>query len=236
MKIIKLTAFLFAFLLVSTVSAQRSKVMSTTATYEKDAMAAQSITLDAGRSKVQDLWDQFWDERFDVDIDRFDREKSSASYLSEEVIVSTISDKTMDVLSKVSGSSNRSEVQLSIRFGYDMVVDNNKFPMEFKKAGMILDDFQTYFYERYFSEKITDLKDRLEDVRDEKEDAADDQSKASKKIAKYQDKIRKYEEKIIEEREEMGEERTVEASKADRLRELEKELSELERMRRRYVK
>lgn len=236
MNYLKFSFFLFVSCLLLPLFAQRSAVKPVTATFNEQSVPSQSITLDAGKDKVEDLWDQFWDDRFDVDIDRSNRDKNSTTYLAEAVTVNIVSDKTMDVLSNVIGSENRSEVQLTVRFGYDVVVDQNTFPVEYGKTGMVLDDFQTYFYDRYFGERIAEVKDRLADVQDDKEDAVEDQSKAASKIRKWEDKILKYEEKIADARAEIGDEESIEASKADRVKELERELAELERMRRRYVK
>ncbi|PHI19514.1 hypothetical protein CEQ90_12510 [Lewinellaceae bacterium SD302] len=232
--------YLFTCLLliaITTLSAQsRSRVQATMTEYDNQTMASQEITINASQDEVEESWDDFWSDRYDVDVDKADKNRNSITYKSEAAEVSALSNKTMDIYSKLTKlGDNRTGVSLALSFGYDLVATAEKYPDEYQRASTVLDDFQTYFYKRHYDEKIEELRDQLNDVRDDREDAADDQSKASKKIRKYQDKIKKLEEKIADAREEIGEESITEEEKMMRVKELEEKMRMLERERRAYV-
>lgn len=229
--------FLLFFIFSIGLSAQtRSVVTANQQTYDETTLAGQEITINAERDAVEDSWDDFWSDKYDVDVDRVDRDKSAVTYLAQGVENSKIASRKIDVHSKLFGAGQTTKVSLAIGLGYAIVAGPANEPGIYRRASEILDEFQTYFYRNKYDKLIAEVRDDLEDVRDDRQDAAEDQTKAQKRIRKYREKIQDLEKKIAKEQEDMTEEEVTEADKMLRVNELEQKLATLERERRIYVK
>ncbi|WP_420460192.1 hypothetical protein [Neolewinella sp.] len=220
----------------SLVSAQQAATITDgTTTYDKMTLPSMSIQLDAPVDVVYDIWDDFWDERYDIDIDRTDKDGDNIAYLAEQVPVRSLGDKNLDVYSSVGGNEQRTTVNLSLAYAENDVITRTNHEGDYQTASAILQEFRTYFYQRYFDEKLTDTRDELADLRDDSQDASKDAEKARKKIEKYEDKIDKYQRKIEDARENVGDELQTAEEKSERVRQLELQLQELERTRKQYL-
>ena len=214
---------------------QTATVTDGTTTYDKKTLPSMSIQLDAPVEVVYDIWDDFWDERYDIDIDRTDKDGDNIAYLAEQVPLRSLGDKNLDVYSSVDGDEQRSMVNLSLAYAENDVITRTNHQADYGTASAILDEFRTYFYQRYFDEQLSDTRDELADLRDDSQDASEDAEKARKKIAKYEDKIEKYRRKIEDTREEVGDELQTAEEKSERVRALEAQLQDLERARKQYL-
>lgn len=226
---------LVLLLLTGYLSAQSTDTRNSTTEYDRKTMPSVTLTLNASVEEVYDRWDDFWDDRYEVDIDRTDKDGNSIAYLAEQVSLTKISDKRVDVYSNVDGGEQSASVSMTLAFADDDIVTAANHPAAFRAASGLLDEFRNYFYQRYFDEALAETQEELEEVRDDTEDASDDARKAREKIEKYEKKIEKLREKIEDTREEVGEELQTEEEKARRVRELEDRLQQLQRDRKNYL-
>ena len=231
---------LFLLLLITTLTTtlaaqRRADISSAFTSFDKTSMEAMQMTLDAEPDRVMDLWDEFWDDRYDVDVDKIDRDKTSTAYKAEQVNLPLISSKAFDLYSKIGGSAERSTVSMAIAFTANDVATRDKHRDSYEAGEAIMNEFYTYFYSKYFDEKLEEARDDLDDIRDDSQDASKDAEKARKKIAKMERKIEKLREDIEETRAEVGDELQTAEDKAARARELEERVRELERQRARYL-
>jgi predicted ribosome quality control (RQC) complex YloA/Tae2 family protein len=212
-----------------------SRITETNTEYDKERFPSLTVSVDAGVEAVYDPWQEFWEERYDIDIDRTDKDRSSIAYLAEQVSLPNLSDKNLNLYSNVDGTDRIATVSMSVVFGERDVVTGSSYPATHAAMKRILEDFETYFYRSYFDRQLAEVKDELEEVRDDAEDAEKDASKARSKIDKYEEKIADLREKIEEMREEAAEELQLADEKSTRVRELERQLREIEDRRREYV-
>ncbi|MGB3546678.1 MAG: hypothetical protein WBA17_06870 [Saprospiraceae bacterium] len=233
-KLSKLALFAFFLCITGTISAQ-SYVEETSTTFDKRSMSAVMVRIDAPRDAVEDKWDEFWDDKYDVDIDKKDKDRNQITMVAEQVSIPAVSDKNFDLMTKVADSGDGSTVYMGVSFGYDVEASNTQYTSSYQAAKAIMRDFQTYFYDKYFGDQLAELNDELKDVRDDREDASEDQQKSKKKIEKWQKKIADYEEKIQDERDDIGEEIVTEQDKAEKVAELEQRIREIEQMKSRYM-
>ena len=222
-------------LLTGYLTAQTSAIRNSTTEYDRKTMPSMTLTLDAPVDEVYDRWDDFWDDRYEVDIDRTDKDGNSIAYLAEQVSLANVGDKRIDLYSNVDGGEQTATVSMTLAYADDDIVTSTNHPAAFRAATSYLDEFRNYFYQRYFDEALAEIREELEDVRDDTEDASEDAQKARQKIAKYEKKIEKLREKIEDTREEVGEELETEEEKARRVRELEARLQQLQRERNNYL-
>ncbi|MCP9235422.1 hypothetical protein [Lewinella sp. JB7] len=214
---------------------QTAQLRDATVEYDKRQLPSLSLTLEAPVEAVYDPWQDFWEDRYDVDIDRADKDGNDIAYLAEQVNLPALSDKSFDLYTSVEGGEDRSRVNLAITFSESDVVTQQNHAATYSAARGVLEEFRTYFYTTYFDERINETRELLEDVRDDSSSASKDAEKAREKIAKYEDKIEKLQRKIEDTRDEVGDELQTAEEKSRRVRELERELDELQRSRRKFV-
>jgi polyhydroxyalkanoate synthesis regulator phasin len=155
-------------------------------------MMAHELDVNASPDKVIDLWDQYWDKKHDVDVDREDRNRDREIYLAKNVEVTAISDKQMDVYSKIKTTDdNKTTVVLGIGFGYDVYASNDNYSEAFSAAKRVLEEFEQYFYHKYYTEKLVVLRENLEEAKGEAEDMRDDISKNERRIEGWRKDIEK---------------------------------------------
>ena len=229
------TALLFLTLVSTGIYAQSGRVTETTTEYDKKRLASQTLALDAPVEAVYDIWQDFWEDRYDVDIDRTDKDGSNIAYLAEDLSLSDISSKSFDLYSSVDGTDKVSTVSVSIGYDGDQVATSQNDPTAFRAAADKLMEFRTFFYTRYFDDRIATVRESLEDAKEEQEDASGDAEKARKQIAKYEKKIEDLRRRIEKTREDVGEELEAAESSEARVRELEEELRQLQSSRTNYV-
>ncbi|CAH1000520.1 hypothetical protein LEM8419_01673 [Neolewinella maritima] len=217
------------------VGQQTATIKDGTTTYDKKTLPSMTIQLDAPVDRVYDVWDDFWDERYDIDIDRTDKDNDNIAYLAEQVALRSMGDKRMDVYSSVGGTKERAMVNLSLAYSDTDVVTATNHAGDYRTASALLQEFRTYFYQRYFDGQLNETQEELADLRDDSQDASKDAEKAREKIAKYEDKIEKLRRKIEDTREDVGDELQTAEEKSRRVRELEEKLQELRLARKKYL-
>ncbi len=224
--------FLLLFSCTAGLTAQISEGM---ATYDDINLQSLRMTIDAPADEVEERWEEFWEDRYDIDIDKLDKDRNSLAYLAEQVRLPLVSSKNVNLYSKVSDVDNRSDVALAFAYNESDVITRGSHPDSYRAAEAIMNEFRTLFYQQHFDEMIAEVRDDLEDVRDDGRDDSKDAEKARRKIEKYKDKIADYEQKIVDLREEVGEELDSSEEMAARATELERKLRDLEQQRSRYV-
>ncbi|MGB3801450.1 MAG: hypothetical protein WA952_16655 [Lewinella sp.] len=227
---------LLACLSVTPLFAQQDvSITEGTTEYDEQRLASMTISLDAPVETVYDPWQEFWDDRYDIDIDRTDKDGSSIAYLAENIQMIGVSTSPVSFYSNVDGSEDRSTVSISVAIDENTVVTRQNNAAAFTAAEEKLKEFRTYFYTRYFDERLEELTDELEDARDDREDASSDANKARKKIQKYEDKIADLREKIEDTREDVGDELEAAEENEQRVLDLEADLERIRTSRRNYL-
>lgn len=227
--------FLFTLFISLTLSAQNVRTTSTE--YDKLTLDAVSVPIDAEMKVVEDHLDEFFDERYDIDIDRTDKDRGSIAYGAEQVVLPLVSPKAVNLYAKVAEAGDRaSTVYLSFAFTPNDVVNERAHPESFRAGQSILEEFRTYFYDKYFGEQLEEAREELEDMRDDSSDDSKDAQKARKKIDKYERRIANFERKIEELRQEVGDELESAEEKAERARAIERRIRDLEAQRSRYLR
>lgn len=205
------------------VSAQARMVNE--ASFDKVSMAAYEIQIDVAPDRVIDLWDDFWDDRYKVDVDREDRNRNREIYMAKEVTVESISDKQIDIYSSITTTDEeRAKVSLGFGVGYDVYVNQENFGTIFAAAERILNEFEAYSYQTVYSKIVEEREKMLKDAIDEKEDLQDDIKKNESDIESAQKKIADLESEIKKAQQDNEEARKKVVSTAERVSKLEVEL------------
>ncbi|MEM6397756.1 MAG: hypothetical protein AAF741_15510 [Bacteroidota bacterium] len=77
----KIFTTLILFLSVfSLINAQ--EIEATTTNFDDNTFSASQLTIDIPFDQVKDYWDEFWDDKYDIDIDRENRDRESETFLA----------------------------------------------------------------------------------------------------------------------------------------------------------
>ncbi len=222
--------------LAQPLTAQKTgRITNSMVTFDKTSMEAMRMEIDASPELVTDRWEEFWDDRYDVDIDKTDRDKMSTAFLAEQASIPLVSPKAFGLYSKVEGNAEKSTVSLAVAFSDKDVATRDVHRESYVAAEAIMQEFRTYFYTSYFDEQLEEARKELDDIRDDSSDASEDAEKAQKKIRKYEDKMAKYQKKIDELRDDVGDELESAEEKAARAEEMARRVRDLEQRRARYL-
>lgn len=202
---------------------QAQRVNSTS--FDEANLPAIQLELTAPPEVIIEWWETYWDDRFKVDIDREDRNSDREIYRASAVQVAAISDKQLDIYSKITTTSKKkATVFLGVGFGYDVYAGPDNFSDAYEAAETIMQNFEAYFYQNYYGQKIEALTDELDDARDEKEDLERDIEKSEKQVERWLEKMEKLNKKITENREEKKETREALTEQKAEVDELEQQL------------
>ena len=149
MKRIKLTRMRYARLLFClplsllsfVVTGQRTAQLSDTQTeYDKKSLPSLTLSLDAPVDAVYDPLQEFWEDRYDIDIDREDKDGNNISYLAEQVRLPSVGPKNVDLYVNADGTDKVSTVSLSIAFDGSTVVTKRDQPQAYQAARDLLEE------------------------------------------------------------------------------------------------
>ncbi len=200
--------FIFYFFLIFSVpfTALNAQVRTVSnIQFEESSMHAQHVNLQASEDKAVDIWIEFWDERYDVKLEREANNRKRQIFKAYQVKVSDISDKQLDIYSKVVPKGDQQTViYMGIGFGYEVYAGPDRFPEAYQATEGVMGAFENYFYNALYGNQVAELEDKLEDIKDEKKDLQRDLEKEQKRIDKWKSKIEKYQERIDESQSEKG--------------------------------
>ncbi len=203
--------------------------------YDKKTLPSLVLSIDAPVDAVYEPWQDFWEERYSIDIDRADKDRNSIAYLAPQVSVPAVGEKNVDLYTNVYGDDQGSKVALSLAYSDSDVVNRAKYPSAYAAGKALLEEFRTYFYTTYFDNRISETREALESMKEDSADASKDVEKARSKIEKYEKRIDKLRGKIDDAREEVGDDLQTSEDKTIRIRQLEDQLQQLQQSRRTHL-
>ena len=199
--------------------------------FEDAEMAAYQIEINIAPDQVIDLWDEFWDDRYNVDVDREDRNRDREIYLAKKINVEAISDKPFDVYSMLSTTAeDKSTVSLGLGVGYNVYASKDQFSNTFAAAERILNEFEAYSYQQFYSQRVEEWQKELEDAREEKEEVEEAIAKRESTITDWQKDIEDLENDIEKARKENKAAQNTLIEKAENVNTLERELRAAEQI------
>ena len=172
-----------------------------------------SMEVDMERDIVVDIWKQYLDDKYDIELDRIDRSRNQETFRSESSKVTKLSAIPARLYAKVYESGdNRSTVYLSASTGGERMITESTHPLEYERMMAMLRGFHPYIYETYYGRQMDDIQkdmkkqeDELKDTRDDIDDRLRSNEKKREKIQELQREIEKNEERNREDRQKVTE-------------------------------
>ena len=145
-----------------------------------------NIKLDPKPETVRNSFENWMDDKYDVDLDGkkllfFEKEYMSA----KGVVIPEVSSRKIDLMVKVDESkSNSTTLHVFASFGYNNWITTNEYPYEFAALEGIVYDYVSEYLPNYYLEKVEKTKDALEELSENRVDLKDDMKDNNEEIEK----------------------------------------------------
>lgn len=117
-------------------------------------------------------------------------------YLAKEVTINQITDKRGDLIMHSYNDDHQVTLSVGFQLGYDVYLNSEKYPDEFKKLTEFLEFFVYQYYNDYLPKLLKDQSKELKALEKEKKDAEKQISKSDKKIKKAKSVIKRSSSKL----------------------------------------
>lgn len=197
MKIIKITLLLLISIAAPQLSAQTSIIpIDATVNFDNDQRPCIQTNLDPEPKTLKKAWRNYLKDNYDFKLKGIGFLSNKDLLSAEKIIVPQISSDAMDFYTQILEDENGSEMKVFVRHGYDIYINKNNYPNEYKTLHEILENFIKFYIPKYHQNKINDTEKRIEKLTDETEDLQEDISDNTSTIANLKKEIEKLEDEL----------------------------------------
>lgn len=154
--------------------------------YEDESIKTINITLDPQPKTVRSSFENWMDDKYDVDLDGktllfFDKEFMKA----QGVVIPEISQRKIDLLVKVDETqTNATTLHVFASFGYNNWITLEDNPIEFLALESIVYDYVSDYLPEYYMDKVDNTEEALTDLNEDRVDLKSDVEDNEAEIAK----------------------------------------------------
>lgn len=189
------------------------------------------VNLDPEPKPLKKAWKSFLKDNYDFKIRGIGFLTNKDLLSAEDLVIQEISSKRLDFYTKIVEDEVGSEMKVFASFGYDIYIDENETPEEFKVMTKMLNDFLRSYLPKYYKSEVKATKKKVKKLSKEVKGLKKDISKNEDNISDNKKEI----EDLTEEIEELKKEVTEKESKLETTNVKLKERKEkLERINKKY--
>lgn len=190
---------LFALLLSIAAQAQNIRVSETSTLMDKTNMNVAAVEIDAPRERVEEILIDYLEDRYSIDMDKKDKDKSYVTWQADQVDITALNNGKIDLWAKVAAMSDtRTNVMLAASKGYDNSISSANDDRGYRNLEIITENFSTYFYQKYYNNQVEVVNDKVKEVVDNRDDLTKESAKLTKDIANKEEEIVKLQKEIEE--------------------------------------
>lgn len=215
--ILRLFAFSLSVLLSSLSLAQSIVPEQSTIEHNEAFRPCLTVVIEPEAGEVQKEWESFMKSNYKVKF-------NGAGFLgmgnlleSKAIVIPAISSKTLDFYANISQLEEGTELKVFVAFGYDVYVNPEETPAEFKALNHLLGNFIAGYLQPYYENKVSKTEKELKKLTKRGD-------KLEKKQVKYTNKIERLEQGIVDAKAELVENREERSEKKIVLEERQKQL------------
>ncbi len=213
-KIRTLLIVCICFLFIVQASAQTFELEDTQIQHEKTQRASITAILDPEPESLKKAWQDYLKDTYDVKIKGIGFLVNKDVLTAERINFEKISDKEMNLYTKVVEKDGVSEMSVFGSLGYDIYINKEKYPEMYEEMKNVFIKFLDSYLPTYYQGQIDvineDIESLNEDLGDLEEDISDSRSeidKMKKEIEKMESQIEKKESELASKREKLNERR-----------------------------
>lgn len=156
------------------------------------------INLDPEPKPLKKAWESYLKDNYDLKIKGIGFLTNKDLLYKEDVIVEEISLKRMDFYTKIVEDEVGSEMKVFASFGYDIYVDQNETPKEFRAMRKMLKDFLKEYLPEYYHSEVSATKKKVKDLTKNVSSLKKDISKNKSEIEDLKEEIEELTEEVDE--------------------------------------
>ncbi len=140
---------------------------------------------------LKNAWMDFLRKKHDFKLKGMGWFSNQELLYANEVIIDSISSKNMDFYTQVIEVDDFSEMKVFASLGYDIYLNEEQYPLEFKAMNSMLTNFLTQYLPKYYSRKIKESEQKINNLNREINRLKSDTEKSSNDIDIFNRKIEK---------------------------------------------
>lgn len=187
-----LTSFLLAIFLLATftTTAQTSvDAKETTLQFDKAQRPCLQVKLDPEPKTLKKAWRKYLKNEYDFKLKGIGFLKNKDLLSAEQIVVKELSTNQMDFYTQIVESKTGSEMNVFVRYGYDIYISQSSHPEQFVKLNNMLDGFLKEFLPGYYADQVKDTEKRVKKLEKETKGLSKDIKKDAMKIEKLKKEI-----------------------------------------------
>lgn len=188
----KITLFICVALLVSlSVNAQSLVPEKSTIEHNNKMRPCLLVKLDPEPKTLKKAWIKFLQKEYDFKLKGMGWFSNKDLLYAEEVTIEKLSSKKMDFYTYVVEDENGSEMKVFASLGYDIYLNEEEYPVEFKAMNEMIVSFLKQYLPEYYNGKIYESEKRIKSLNKEIKNLKKDIKNNENNIEKLNKEIEK---------------------------------------------
>ncbi len=195
--------FCFAILLNLDLSAQSLVPEKSTIMHNDKTRPCLMLKLDPEPKMLKNAWINFLEKEYDFKLKGMGWFSNKDLLHAEEVTILKLSSRKMDFYTHVVEDENGSEMKVFASLGYDIYLNEENYPVEFKALNEMMLSFLKQYLPEYYNHKIEETSERVvsltKEIKSLNEDIKDNNDhidKLAKEIDEYKVNLKEKSQKL----------------------------------------
>lgn len=161
------------------------------------------VNIDPEPKPLKKAWKSFLKDNYDLKIKGIGFLTNKDLLYKEDIVVEEISSKRMNFYTEIVEDEVGSEMKVFASFGYDIYIDENETPEEFKVMEKMFNDFLKQYLPKYYEGEVKATKKKVKELTKNVSSLKKDISKNKSDIEKHKEEIEKLTEEVAEKESEL---------------------------------
>lgn len=161
------------------------------------------VNIDHEPKPLKKAWKSFLKDNYDLKIKGIGFLTNKDLLYKEDIVVEEISSKRMNFYTEIVEDEVGSEMKVFASFGYDIYIDENETPEEFKVMEKMFNEFLKYYLPKYYEGEVKATKKKVKELTKNVSSLKKDISKNKSDIEKHKEEIEKLTEEVAEKESEL---------------------------------
>lgn len=173
----------FAALFISTAFAQVGRIEQTTIQHDKKSVDAVTVTMKPERKDIQKAFDDWIDDRYDIDMKGGGLFSDKNMRRAEAVNIPAISTENITLYVSTEETSGQTRMTIYASKGNGNFFEDSDYSA-FTGLEDIMDNFLSNYLPEYYEERVAEAMEELEDLKKDRKKATEDIADNEEKIIK----------------------------------------------------
>jgi len=156
-KIILLSVFIYLFSFIG--KSQIFNIADATAVNDDKARPCITVTFEPSASEAKKAWKSYLKKKYDLKL----KNDKGDDLKAEEAVFPAVTSRTMDFYTRFQKDkdNNTTKMNVFIKFGYDIYLNQTDNPSEYSSLMSIIKDFSVEFLRTHYNEQLAELNKEL---------------------------------------------------------------------------